>query len=65
MSEVWVQLATVVGPATVIATFALWLNHKVMLKWMEKFNQLEENNRNVAQALGEVTEALRKLNGKT
>lgn len=64
INEVWIQLATVVGPTAAIAIFALWLNHQLMMKWTEKFNQLEENNKEVAKALGEVTEALRRLNGK-
>ena len=62
--EPMVDLFVAVGPTAAIAFFALWLNSKFMMEWTNRFDALEKTNRAVVRTLGEVTEALRRLNGK-
>jgi len=40
---------------------SIWLNHKLVTQWI---NQIESTMRDVHKQMGEVTEALRHINGK-
>ena len=68
LNETWVQFATVVGPATVVAIFALRLYHQLMVKWLEESTRQSDRYLDTLvdmyQVLGEVLEVLRGLNGK-
>ena len=52
---------TVGGPVASIAILSTWLNHKLVTQWI---NQIEGALLEVQRQMGEVTEALRHINGK-
>jgi len=56
------------SPALALVALIVWLNHKMMLRWFvqveETFKEHVKSQARVSRALGEVTEALRRLNGK-
>jgi hypothetical protein len=69
MTDLLLQLLTVGGPMAVIAVLSIYWNHQLMVKWIDRIEGLElrmeqvyQVSTNVAKALGEVTEALRRLN---
>ena len=71
MTDLLLQLLTVGGPMAVIAVLSIYWNHQLMMKWIDRIEGLElrmeqvhQTNINVAQALGEVIEALRRLKEK-
>ena len=71
MTELLLQLLTVGGPMAVIAALSIFWNNQLMVRWIDRIEGLElrmeqvyQANTNVAKALGEVTEALRRLNEK-
>ena len=55
------DIVTVGGPAAGIAMLSIWLNHKLVSQWI---NQIEGALLEVQRQMGEVTEALRHINGK-
>jgi len=56
-----VNILTVGGPVAGIAILSIWLNHKLVTQWIA---QIEGTLQDLAQQMGQVTEALRHLNGK-
>jgi len=56
-----VSIMTIGGPVAAIAVLSVWLNHKLVTQWI---NQIEGTLRDLAQQMGQVTEALRHINGK-
>jgi len=56
-----VDSVTVGGPVASIAILSTWLNHKLVTQWI---NQIEGALLEVQRQMGEVTEALRHINGK-
>ena len=56
-----VNILTVGGPVAGIAILSIWLNHKLVTQWI---NQIEGTLQDLAQQMGQVTEALRHINGK-
>ena len=56
-----VDVMTIGGPVAAIAVLSIWLNHKLVTQWI---NQIEGTLRDLAQQMGQVTEALRHINGK-
>lgn len=56
-----VSIMTIGGPVAAIAVLSIWLNHKLVTQWI---NQIEGTLRDLAQQMGQVTEALRHINGK-
>ena len=56
-----VDVMTIGGPVAAIAVLSVWLNHKLVTQWI---NQIEGTLRDLAQQMGQVTEALRHINGK-
>ena len=55
------DILTVGGPVAGIAILSIWLNHKLVTQWI---NQIEGALLEVQRQMGEVTEALRHINGK-
>jgi len=55
------DIMTIGGPVAAIAVLSIWLNHKLVTQWI---NQIESTMRDVHKQMGEVTEALRHINGK-
>jgi hypothetical protein len=56
-----VDIVTVGGPVAAIAILSIWFNHKLVTQWI---NQIETVMRDVHKQMGEVTEALRHINGR-
>jgi len=52
---------TIGGSVAGIAMLSIWLNHKLVTQWI---GQIEGTLQDLARQMGEVTEALRHLNGK-
>ena len=55
------DIVTVGGPVAGIAILSIWLNHKLVSQWI---NQIEGTLQDLARQMGEVTKALRHINGK-
>jgi hypothetical protein len=56
-----VDILTVGGPVAAIAILSIWFNHKLVTVWT---TQVQETYTELNKTLGEVTEALRHINGK-
>jgi len=56
-----VDIMTIGRPVAGIAMLSIWLNHKLVTQWI---NQIEGVMWDLARQMGEVTEALRHINGK-
>ena len=56
-----VSIMTIGGPVAAIAVLSIWLNHKLVTQWI---SQIEGALLGVQRQMGEVTEALRHINGK-
>jgi len=56
-----VDVMTIGGPVAAIAVLSIWLNHKLVMTWIA---QVQETFNTVHRQMGEVTEALRHINGK-
>ena len=56
------------SPALALVALIVWLNHKMILRWFGQmddiFKEHIKGQARVSRALGEVAEALRRLNGK-
>lgn len=61
MNEIWVDVLTTAGPVALIAFACLWIVYQITMRWAK---QVDELYTEVLKALGEVTEALRHINGK-
>lgn len=58
------QLLTVGGPVAALAILSILINYKLSMRWMDQVAEMMADYAEVTRALGEVTEALRRLNGK-
>jgi len=68
MLEEFMKVLVQTSPQLAIAALAIVLNYKLIVVWMRQvevaYQDTAKNYMKIAHALGEVTEALRKINGK-
>jgi len=60
-TELMIQVLTIGGPVALIAFIAIYLNHKLVMRWAD---QVDKSYTELQKMMGEVTEALRHINGK-
>lgn len=60
-TELVAQILTVGGPVALIAILSISINYKIFMRWID---QIDTTHQKLLEALGEVTESLRRMNGK-
>ena len=60
MFENFLNVLVQTSPQLAVAALCIIVNYRLTVRWM---NRVEEAHRETAKAMGEVTEALRHLNG--